>query len=314
MAHARIQVIFADGPAPAQVWEDVVPLPKRGHPEGERNVANYLMLELRKEISWGDYYEQLPDVTALLGLPRQTFRGLDIQTYFDRRNTMWVWFELANVLLNTKVLLAQARAYEDLEPPRNESPADDQLRHNIHILKMEKFDLAAFSLAKVEDLIIRLLFENLGASIVNVDMTQPEWERKLTWENFKEGLKHRSDNPNLAALSEQEYRVLRRLVAMMRSPNFVRRIVEYRNRLAHRMRPSVDYPELKTPLEDRVGRALYGAAGEVTGRAWAVGASPVKPDYEFMNLFDFGRRMMQHYVDLLRQLKAMPRFGPEAIR
>jgi hypothetical protein len=314
MAHARIQIAFADGTAPAQVWEDAIPLSERGQADGERNVANYLMLELRKEISWGDYYQALPDLTEFLGVPKQTFRGLDLQTYFGRRNTLWVWFELSNVLLNAKVLLAQARAYKDLEPATPQNPAETKLLYDVHFLKMEKFDLAVFYLTKVEDLIIRLLFENLGASVVPLDMSRPGWERRLTWEDFKDGLKRRKDNPDIAALTDEEDSVLKSLVAKMRSPHFVRQLVEYRNCIAHRFRPSVDYAELKTPLEDRVGRPLYDAAGKEKGREWAIGTKPVKPDYEFTRLYDSARRTMEHYVDLLRGLKGTPRFGPQALR
>lgn len=75
MAQARIQVVFENGTGQAQVWEDTVQLDRRGEPGGEQKVANHLIIELRKELSWGNYHDSLPDLTGLLGVPKQTFRA-----------------------------------------------------------------------------------------------------------------------------------------------------------------------------------------------------------------------------------------------
>lgn len=278
--------------------------------------ARLQVAELRKELRWPRFHSQLPTMTEFLGGVRQTFRLEDMFTgvYFDRRNTRWIWFELGNTLLQTKVLLAQARAYKSLEPLPKNDPAKNSYLHNLHYNKMDKFNLAVCYLAKTEDLVFRLLFENIGASLVAVDMSEPGWERELTWRNIRRGVSRRAreSNPALAQLTDDEYRQMRSILARFRRPLFVRRFLEYRHRLTHRLKPSVDYPELYTYLEDRVGRALYDEEGREKGRSWGIGGRPIEPEFTFAQLYDLATNTLGHYLSLLRELKAMRRFSPEA--
>jgi hypothetical protein len=203
---------------------------------------------------------------------------------------------------------------------------------------MERFNLAAFYLAKIEDLLVRLIFENVGASLVAIDFSDPDWERQLTWKRLKEGLKKHpasvrnrswrvrlltwtkrklgqvAGNPHLEAMTEVEYRELTDILAQFRSPQFVQKFVSYRDRLAHRITPSVDYPEMYTYLEDRRGKVHRNPAGEVKSVVWAIGGRPKAAEYSFLELFEFAVSTLRHWVSLLARLKSVARFSPEASR
>lgn len=62
--------------------------------------------------------------------------------------------------------------------------SNDRLRL-AHFRKIRGFDLATYYLCKVEGLLLRLIFENLGAATPSVDVEKPEWEKHVTWEEIK---------------------------------------------------------------------------------------------------------------------------------
>lgn len=279
--------------------------------------ARLLLAELRKELQWHAFHSELPAVDEFLGDVQQTFRSEDIYTgtYFDRQNTRWVWLEIGSTLLQIKFLLAHARAYKSLEPPRKNDLAKNNYLYNLHYNKMDKFNLAVFYLAKIEDLVFRLLFENLGALLIaDVDITKAGWEKQVNWGKIKAALKDKTSNPALSQLSDSEYTTIRRIVAQFRHPSRIRQFLNYRHRITHRLRPSVDYPELYTYLEDRIGKPILDAEGREKGRSWGIGGRPTKPEFKFNELYGLAVNALQHYIALLRELKAIPRFSPAAVR
>jgi len=62
-------------------------------------------------------------------------------------------------------------------------------------------------------------------------------------------------------------------------------------------------------LEDRVGRPIFDSTGAQSGTVYDIGAMPTQPLYQFVSLFDVTTRTLQHYAELLRQLRSVPRFG-----
>lgn len=335
--HVRMLVTFEGASKTPRAFEKAFEVNEEPSPEGERLVWEHLSSEMDKEMALGEYYDALPDI-GVLGQPvRQTFSLDEIASsaYFDRRNTRWVWFEIDKTLIQAKFLLAEARTYKAIEPPARQDPAENQLLYNLHCKKMGAFDSAVYRLAKTEDLFLRLVFENLGASLVPQN---PNWERQLTWERIKEGLRKRTVpstelslwdrltsrfksvfgknalNPHLEALSEADYQALVTVFRQFRGPAFVRDFVAYRDRLTHRITPSVDYLEFYTHLEDRNPRPLRDKTGTVVGKSYSIGARPTQPEYLFLQIYDAAVKTMQHYVTLLVGLKAMPRFSPEAVR
>jgi hypothetical protein len=316
MARASLHLIFENGSLPSNSFKRTVPLPSNRDAQGEEYVAEHLGFELEKELRWGHYYSDLPDVQGLLQLARQTVRAsaLDTTELEDRWNTAAVWLEITNTLLRLKVLMARSRAYKDLEPQQSDRPEENQTLYRLHLTKMDHFDMATLLLAKVEDLTFRLIFENLGASIVSVNRDELDWEKELNWKNLKKGLKLRDTNPYLAALGDEEYSALRKILAAFRRPSFVRGCIRYRNRVAHRISPSVDYLELYVHLQDRTRTPLRDAQNHIVGWQKRITGRPKEPEYSFLPLYESTARTLKHYVTLLRRLFSMPRFGPEASR
>jgi len=315
MGRATLQVTFENEALPKSTFEKTAALRSERNAPGEEYVAEYLGFELEKELRWVSYHSALPDVESFLRPARQTVNAnpLDTTELEDRWNTAAVWREIGNTLLRVKVLMAQSRAYKDMEPKHNDMLEENQALYRLHLRKMDCFDLAAFLLAKAEDLTFRLIFENLGASIVPVNRDEPDWERELNWTNIKRGLKCRTTNPYLMALSEEEYRGLRKILAAFRRPHFVRSFIRYRNCVAHRISPSVDCAEFHTHLQDRVRTPLRDRQGHV-GWSMRIKGRPKQPEHYFLPLYETAAQTLQHYVSLLGQLFSMPRFGPEANR
>ena len=82
-------------------------------------------------------------------------------------------------------------------------------------------------------------------------------------------------------------------------------MVAYRNELLHRLRPSVDYPQLFTPVEDRVGHPILDASG--VGRQHAMGVLPTEPRFYFADLYAALLDFLGHLLQMLTLLKAIPR-------
>ena len=314
MRNAKMTITFDGGEGPQETFEVATVLPNPHDPQGESNVADILHLEFKKEVLSHEYHAKLPDVTDFLGPVKQAFttRLSDLLRMSDRHNTRWIWFEIGNHLLRIEFLLAQARAYKDLEPPHNVDLTQNILLYNVHLLKMDKFDLASLYLAKVEDLLLRLLLENLGGRIGKIDAGVPGWEKKLTWERFKEGVKDRASNPALAALKDDEYDTIVDAIRTFRNPHYVDKSVLYRDSITHRVTPSVDYPELYIYLQSRIGTPIYDSAGKKIGEEIDTALGRTKAEYQFLSLYDNTVKTMEHYITVLRSIRSVPRFSPEA--
>jgi len=337
---ATMRLVFDGGGLPPNQIEVSIEREEKRTLAGEASVADQLAVELKKEFYIGDIVDGLPDVSDFHAHTKQSFSLDEIRSssYFDRRNTRWVWHEIGQNLLRIRHLLTEARAYKALEGPKG--PADKDLirLYNLHLTKMEHFDLAAFYLAKIEDLLVRLIFENLGGSLIAVNPNDANWERRLTWDRLKEALKVRGAkvaadgwwtrwfgwmkrrkakrvvSPDLDSLSNTEYEQLRRIVNEFKNPDFVAKFVSYRDRVAHRITPSVDYPEMYTHLESRQGVTLRDGSGLEVGTSWGLGAQPVNAEYDFIELYEGTVKTLEHWLRLLRRLKSVPRFSPEATR
>jgi hypothetical protein len=303
-----ITFVSSDPAEPGTEATKTVELHATSGPPNPELLLEYLVSEARKELSVNANWQKLPDFSDLVPTEvRHSFRLEDFFSgrYFNRMNTSWLWLEIGRTLLRTKALLAEAKSYRDLEKGHKGPVTENRALYSIHRRKLRAFDLAVYGLCKVEDLMLRLLFEALGASIpAGVDMSSPGWERSLTWENFKRSLKERRGE-----LQDQEYKELRRLLAKFRSHSYERRLVGYRDRLTHRPTPSVDYPELSAPMEDRVGVRISDPEHRRFGTQWTVrNPIPSKPDYTFDELYKWAVGTLSHHVELLRHLKDMPRF------
>jgi len=176
---------------------------------------------------------------------------------------------------------------------------------------MEQFNLATYSLAKVEDLVCRLIFEATGANFV--ETTAPDWERKLYWDRVKDALKSRKNNAQLASMHNSDYDSLMRLFYAFRNPNFVKIFINYRDRIAHRISPSVDFPELYSEVEDRMWKEVRNPAGDVIRRTKGFGTQRNKAEFEFLELYEVTGKTLEHYLKILKELKTISLLNPPVL-
>lgn len=312
MLRARIRLSFEGESEPPTVLERELEVQVPRNRQGEEYVAEYLLSELDKEMAVHAHYTQLPETEDIWNQTTMRFTLDDLanQEYFNRVNTHWVWFEISNLFLRAKYLLAQSRAIKDAEVSLGGDTEKKNVLYNLHFRKMDFFDLAVVLLAKVQDLFFRLLFENLGASLVPISPEKHDWERLLTRDRIADGLKNRAGNPKLAALSENEYQEIKRIFDAFANPHYVQAFTAYRDRFAHRLTPAVDYPGMAAAVENRTGTPIFDQTGRQTGTSWSFGGSWAGIDYKFLDLYDDTTKTMEHWVSLLRELKKLPRFIP----
>ncbi len=141
-------------------------------------------------------------------------------------------------------------------------------------------------LAKVHDLILRLVFESFGGTLVAVNRSSPEWERDLKWENIKQGFKERESNPRLKEITDEEYRNLREILAALRGSHVYRIFIRYRNAIAHKAQPIVDCPEFhNAPEVLSEWTTNRDEHGREVSRSRGFGGRQDKPDFTFEDLY-----------------------------
>ncbi len=317
MAHTKVRITFEPDSKEPSVFEREVEFTDLREPGGKEFLAQYLLSEVEREVRWGQHYSQLASVDSFVQPVKQTFRLEDLASgeYEDRINTREMWSEIGNTLLRVKRLLAQSQAWyeQELAQSSSQDPEAQNLAWYLHINKMDSFDHAAMSLGKVSDLAARLVFERLGASLLrNLDRSNPEWERNITWGNIRRSLADRSANPDVASLTDLEYAALLDIFDDFLSTDHGIRLWGYRVKFAHRITPSVDRPELYAHLESREKTPIKNAAGETTGWTAGFGGIPKTAEYSFPDLYEDAAQTLRHYVFMLERLKGISRFSPEA--
>ena len=310
MPKASFTLTFKDDTETTRTYETAVEFSAKGSVFGKTYLAEFLALELKKELIWGDYMAEFPhDLEDLLKPVKKKRRvRASISEFKDAINVSRLWLEMGNNLLQTRILLVRSKAYKSIEPPHNADFSKNNLLYNIHAEKMLQFDRAVHRLAKVEDLMLRLVHEALGGSLVRHDPADPEWERKLTVRNVAAALKNRGGNPALSKLGDEEYGELFSIISELRQPDFMDGFLEYRNCLTHRIALSVDYTEFFVALEDRKEERTVLENGSVRIVSH-LGAVLTTPRYEFAEVYELARQAFQHYTDLLKRLRALERFG-----
>ncbi len=158
-----------------------IPLPRKPDDEGIALAATETFAEIEKDIRYGAFYEQLPDPAQLQAQAKRSYtpeQWMSEERLF-LQNTQEVWHEITNTLFTARYLLAQSRAYKDVELLMIKEGADHRGSEvlNVHLSKMNAFDGAVYRLAKIEDLFLLLLFVNLGNSLVDVNLENPDWEK-----------------------------------------------------------------------------------------------------------------------------------------
>jgi hypothetical protein len=205
------------------------------------------------------YLNDFPDVPPL-SMASPTFDLADPIGAIHLKNVNELWLEIHNLMLGARLNFATSRVLKHLEDEhQNQTHFDVNARFDLHLEKMERFHLAVFEMARIEDLIVRTMYEYFGDQFIQVDYSEENWEKRLTWDRMKDALNKRGKpeqhpHPRLEAMDDDTYRHLLALIRRYRSPE-VLTLIRYRDIRTHRVAPSVDHPELAVDVLP-VGRAI----------------------------------------------------------
>jgi hypothetical protein len=196
-------------------------------------------------------------------------------------------------MLGARLNFATSRVLKELEGGhQSSSDFDKNLRFDLHLEKMERFHLAVFELARIEDLIVRLVYEYFGEGFIETDVSQDDWEKRLTWSRMKESLNSRgksgkNPHPALEAMSDGDYEKLMALIRSYRSAE-VMRFTGYRDSRTHRVTPSVDHPELTvnvSPVQTAGSFQMFGGSQ--------------RPQFQYLDLYADARTVYTQLSNLL---------------
>ena len=150
----------------------------------EAVLLDELAYDLDAELRIFDNRSALPSPSNLARPSTQVRTPLGPTDMINPWNADGIWFEIYNSYLQVAHNLARAKAYKDVEP--GGVPVEEW--YYCHAEKMACLDLSAFFLAKIQDLVVRLLYESIGETLIKVDLADPDWPRELTLAKLKSGL------------------------------------------------------------------------------------------------------------------------------
>jgi hypothetical protein len=232
-----------------------------------------------------------------------TYEAIDPTDVANIFNVPAVWLEIVNTFTNLRYVLAQAKSYKNLELPHT-TPENDTLCAYLHFQKMYSLNLAALDLAKIQDLVIRLLYESFSGKLIKVDLDDPEWEKKLTLREAKKGLKEKLDNKEI---NSSDFDAIMAALSIPSKSAHQATVLRYRNGVAHRIRPSVDYPAMFTDISDRKSTVHYDSSGKEVSRSFSFGGRRTTPEFRFDDLYLAFVDYMRHLAEMLEALRAIPR-------
>jgi hypothetical protein len=314
MAMAKIRIEFNSDSNHPIFFEKSVEFTNLRQPGGDEFVANVALAEFEKASLSTKYFDDMPVLDGFVRDVNLSFRIEDLITgvHDDRVNARELWHEISHILHRVRYLLAQSRAYHDLEQIYN-SKRDDNSKYfawHFHLDKIERFYLAVILLGKISDSTARLVFERLGASLIpNLDRTKPEWERQINLTNVRKGLKDRTGNSYVASLTDADYASLHTVLDDFLASDELTRIWTYRVKFVHRVTPSVDRSDLYPHLQSRKHTPTVDSKGKVTG--WHSRITVSKPDgeYAFLDLYNDAIETFKHFITMLERLEKIAPFG-----
>jgi hypothetical protein len=263
----------------------------------ERQRTIYLLNQIRIAAEVHRYYADFAEPATLY--QRSISFGLDFDDPtkgMRSENVNALWLEIENFLRGARLNFSESRVVKQIEMEYSgDTPEKTNTRYDLHFDKMERFYLAVFELARIEDLTVRLLFEYFGDDFIVVDRTKKNWEKALTWDAMKDALNTRSNaekkpHPIVEAVNDEHYIDLMRLIRGYRSPK-VLALTEFRDRRTHRVTPSVDYPELGAVLSIAV------KAGSAT--IVPMGARRTEAEYKYLDLYDIAKAVYKQLSEML---------------
>jgi hypothetical protein len=277
---------------------------------GEKRVANNLFAELRVDVGEQASPKHYATARGWLNFPQES---ISMGDYFSAQNSQAMWLELCNLVLGVEADLAVALAFKNLEPPSEPSFDDDAALNDLHYIhdrKMGLLNQAVHGLIKAQYLVNRLVHESLGGNLV--DTSDSDWEKDaLNRENVKKGLKKKLAE---GAISQTEYETICNALDIPKQHPKADIALSYRNRLAHHIRPSVDYAFFFSALESRDGEELKDASGKVIGRKHTILARPPL-QYIFRELHVAFSEYLGAVVEMLQklnQIEVLRQYGRKA--
>ncbi len=279
MNRIELSVTFSEPDGAKRVDSKKVQTSNAPDPAAEQRIARILFAELKVMAGPQDAPKHNAIAQRWMDFPRQP---ASFTKYFDIQNSQAVWFELTNLIMGVESHLVLAKAYKALEPSQ-EPPFDDDAALNeffyIHDRKISLLNQAVHDLIKGQDLVNRLLHESLGGDLV--DATKPDWERtQLTRKNVETGLKSKL---SAGLLSQTGFIEIEDALEIPKHTAKGKIARDSRNRLAHHIRPSVDYPTFFSAIQSRAAAGVKDARGERIGFQIAIKASPAV-EYRFEDL------------------------------
>jgi hypothetical protein len=216
------------------------------------------------------------------------------------QNVNELWFEVNNLFLNARLGFATARMFKLLEDAHTaDTDLDRNARYNLHLDKMERFDLAAFEMSRIEDLVARAIYEFFGSGFLeDVDESKDGWEKRVTWDRMKDGLNRRgrtdtTPHVRLASMADGDYQKLISAVREYRSRD-VLSLVSYRDRRTHRTAPTVDHAALGTTVQTRHMSCDGPTMTMFLGR--------LEPEFQFEQLYSIARKVYTHLLSMVRRV------------
>jgi hypothetical protein len=263
----------------------------------ERYDTLYTINLIRSAAERHDHLPDFPDVPPL-SMVSSTFDLMNPMEAIHLNNVNEIWMEIHNLMLGARLNFATARILKQLED-EHQGPTDFDLnvRLDLHLEKMERFHLATYEMARIEDLIVRLVYEYFGGQFIEVDPSQDDWEKRLTWDRMKEALNKRgkpekNPHPKLEAMSEETYQQLMAIIRSYRSADVVG-LTRYRDKRTHRVTPSVDHPELAVDVFS--GNAASGGPLPFLGQR-------NEPEYQFPELYRQAKTVYSQLLSVLLRL------------
>lgn len=291
-------------------------VPGQASPEGVSYFLQEAVAHLKQELLYGEYTEAIPvpeDLWPRARSGKRTFKVNDTFTgrYEDVMNTVELWRLVFNTILAVRVWLAKARS--QFEVWETIDPSDERLRRVVHEEKMDNFNLAVHGISKLRDLCVRIISEALGHSIFEVDYDRDDWEERINARELQAALRERAKHERLRTMSADDFEALTRVgERLVRRYNDTTKVfLGYRNKLSHGNPASVDDSRYFHQLEDRKWTPIP-CAEEGKPRGWtkATGVGFGPPDWTSEGLYEVLVKALEHYVETLRKLKAIPAFGP----
>lgn len=314
MALGKIRIEFNSDSDQPIVFEKTVEFTNLREPGGAEFVAEEALAEFEKASLFGKHYEALPGLACFVRDMNMSFQIADFFTgaHQDRVNARELWHEISHILHRVRYLLAESRAYHDLEQIYVSRSDDDSKNFawHLHLDKIERFNLSVVLLGKISDSVSRLVFERLGASLIpSLNRTKPDWERQINLTNVKTGLKDRTGNPHVSSLTDADYHSLQEVLNDVQVSDEAARIWAFRLKFVHRITPSVDRADLYPHLQSRERTPVSDSTGKVTGWRGSVTAPRPTGEYAFLDLYSDAVQAFKHYVAVLQRLEAIAPFG-----